>query len=359
MRTNLFPEVIGYILLLIGGIVLYISTLYTSSIIALIGLGLTFWGALFLFVKPEKYSKTKLLLSTTFSSLTFIDQVLSDLGYHGKAVYLPPEYSTSPKSGTVFISSKNDLVIPSSEELAENKVFLKKPKGICFTPPGLGLANLYEKELGKFFNSVDLNYLQKTLPKLLVENLELAKKVDIKIERDVVTVKITGSVYTKLFKEATELSNIYNSLGCPVCGSVAIALTRVTGKCLVVENTEVRDDEESFESCYRTVGKAKKQTGTQLGKASVSKFNKSFGLVSVGLGSIILAWVSGLIWNDITIWNKDFISSILDSRVGEAISLGIDVRVIHYLLIGSILLLIGVFLFLRKTEFKEMLYRMR
>ena len=350
----MFSGAIGYIFLLIGALVLYTSTLYPSSVIALIGLGLTFWGALFLFVKPEKYLKAKILLSTTLSSLTFIDQILSDLDYRGKAIYLSPEYSTSAKSGTVFISSKNDSVIPPIEEVAGGKIFLKKPKGICFPPPGLGLVNLYEKELGKVFNKVDLNYLQKNLPKLLVENLEIAKKLEIKIERDIIHVKIMGSIYTKLFKEARNLSNIFNSIGCPICSSIAIALTRVTGKHLVIEKTEVCNDGKTFEFYYRTIEKTKKQTEIELEEAFVSfKISRGFGLILMGLGSIILAWVSGLTWNDIITWNKDLAAILFDSRVGETLSLGIGMRVIHYLLIGSILLLLGVFMFLRKIGHKK------
>ncbi|TRZ81154.1 hypothetical protein D4R86_03190 [bacterium] len=359
VRTNTFSGAIGYIFLLIGALVLYTSTLYPSSVIALIGLGLTFWGALFLFVKPEKYLKAKILLYTTLSSLTFIDQILSNLDYRGKAIYLSPEYSMSPKSGTVFISSNSNSVIPPIEEVAGGRTFLKNPKGICLTPPGLGLVNLYEKESGKIFTKVDLKYLQKNLPKLLVENLELAKKVDIKVEGDIIHVTITGSIYTDLFKK-TKFSRICDSIGCPICSSIAIALTRATGKHIVIEKTGVYNDGKTFESYYRTMETTKKQTEIDFEEVFVSfKFIRGCGLILMVLGSSILAWISGLTWHDMITWNKDLATILFDSRVGESVSLGIGMTLIHYLLIGSILLFLGVFMFLRKRRHKKIVYGVR
>ena len=247
------PEKAAYTLLLSGTLALAVSIFYSSSTLAFIGLGLTFWGALLLFIKPTKYVKTSLLDSTAVSSLTSIDQIITELNFKGKAIYLPPKNLKETKGGKLFIPSKKELIIPPAEEATEEKVFLRNPKGIRLTPPGLGLANLYEKELRKNFAKVNLQYLQNNLPKLFIENLEIAEDFEMNIEDNKIQVKIVGSVYNDLCNEARKLSNICSSFGCPLCSSIAVALTRATGKPVLVENIEVSDDDKTIEAHYRLI----------------------------------------------------------------------------------------------------------
>jgi hypothetical protein len=247
------PENVAYILLLMGTLALVTSILYSSSILAFIGLGLTFWGALLLFIRPTKYVKASLVDSTAVSSLTSLDQIITELNFKGKAVYLPPKHLKETRGGKLFIPSKKELIIPTTEEAAEEKVFLRNPKGIRLTPPGLGLANLYEKELRKNFTKVNLNYLQNNLPKLFIEDLEIAEDFEMNIEDNKIQVKITGSIYNDLCNEVRKLSNTCSSFGCPLCSSIAVALTRATGKPVLVENIEVSDDDKTIEAHYRLI----------------------------------------------------------------------------------------------------------
>ena len=243
----------GGILLLLGAIALASSILYESSIPAFIGLGLAFWGALLLFIKPTRYVKSSLMDSTAISSLTNIDRLITDLNYEGKGIYLPPKYLKALKSGIVFIPSEKAVTIPPVEEVAKGKVFLKNPQGICLTPPGLGLANLYEEELGTDFTKVDLNYLQNNLPKLFIEGLEIAEDLEMSMEDDIIHTKITGSIYKDSCNEARKLPNICNSLGCPLCSSIACALTRSTGKPVIIEKHEFPQDGKIIEVYYRII----------------------------------------------------------------------------------------------------------
>ena len=74
------------------------------------------------------------------------------------------------------------------------------------------------------------------------------------------------------------------------------------------------------------------------------------GLFLVAFGSIILAWVGWLTWYDMTSWGKDISLIFFGSRTGEAISLGIGMKVIYYFLIGLSLLLSGLLAFLRRQS---------
>jgi hypothetical protein len=244
--------VAGYILLLYGAMAIASSIFYTSSILAFIGLGLTFWGVLFLFVRPVRYVKSSLLASTSFSSLVTIDRVIADLNYKGKGIYLPPRYLKGLKEGTVFVSSEKDTTVPTVEEVAKEKVFLKNPAGICLTPSGLDLANLFEMELGADFAKVDLNYLQDNLPKLFIEGLEIANDFEMNVHDNLIHVKITESVYKDFCNEVrTKLSNVCRSFGCPLCSSIACALTRSTGKPIIIERIEPSTYGKVVEAYYR------------------------------------------------------------------------------------------------------------
>jgi hypothetical protein len=358
-RSGSLSGIVAYALLLSGAFALITSLLYSSSILAFIGLGLTFWGALLLYIKPSKYVKASLLDFTVISSLETIDQMITDLDYKGKAVYLPPRYLKDLKGGKVFIPSKENLSIPPAEEIAEEKVFLKNPKGICLTPPGLALANLYEDELRKSFTNVGLNYLKNNLPKLFIEDLEIVEDLQIEVEGNIVKAKTKGSINKDLCKETRKLPNICGSIGCPLCSSIAIALTRATGKPLIIEKTEASEDGETIEATFRLLETTESEEKTEaLLEEAIElylrrrPFSNLASLSLTAFGSIILAWVVWLTWYDMTLWSKNIALIFFGSRTGEAISLGIGVKVIHYFLIGVALLMSGLITFLRRRRSK-------
>ena len=91
-------KLIGCTILLFGALSLFFSIFYEHTVLALIGLGLTFWGALTLYITTEKYVKEILLDSTLLPTLANMDKILTELGYQGKAVYLPPKYLKDPET---------------------------------------------------------------------------------------------------------------------------------------------------------------------------------------------------------------------------------------------------------------------
>jgi hypothetical protein len=65
-------------------------------------------------------------------------------------------------------------------------------------------------------------------------------------------------------------------------------------------------------------------------------------------GAIVLAWVGQLTLTDMSTWNKDIGTVFFGDRTGEAISLGIGMAVIHYLLIGIALIGAGTAVFVKE-----------
>jgi DNA-directed RNA polymerase subunit RPC12/RpoP len=71
-------------------------------------------------------------------------------------------------------------------------------------------------------------------------------------------------------------------------------------------------------------------------------------------GLIILAWICCFTIYETTMLGKDVILIFFGSRIGEAVSLGIGIKIIHYFVIGAALFLSGSFTFLprRSKAFK-------
>jgi uncharacterized protein YuzE len=235
-----------------GVVALALSINYTSSILAFIGLGLVFWGALLYYVRPEKYIRKTLLDSTILPSFANLNQMITELGYEGKAVYLPPRYLKDFNSSRVYISMQKDKKLPPPEKIqSEDKVFLKNPEGMVITPLGMELARLFEKTLDTDFTKVDLRYLEQNIPKLLIENLEIAQNVLIKTENNRVCIEIEGSTYQSVCNEAKRFSNICGNLGCPLSSAIACAIAKATGNPTTIESEEQSLDGKTTRIQYR------------------------------------------------------------------------------------------------------------
>ena len=217
-------ELIGYSLAAVGALSLIISVVFTSTVLAFIGLGLTFWGALLLFIRPRHYIRTDLMDSTALSSLKTIDRVITGLGYNEKGIYIPVG---NPEKTIVFVPSHPLMQIPKAEQV-ENQTFVKNPEGITIVPPGMALANLFEKELGVKFSEWSLEKMTERLPKLLIEDLEMVQDCTIKTEGDRVSFRFVESVFSEFCGLLKGSTKVCGSLGCPMCSAMACVLAQVT-----------------------------------------------------------------------------------------------------------------------------------
>ena len=251
---------IGFILLAIGALTLVGSVVNTSTVLAFIGLGLTFWGALFLFARPIKFVRGSLLDSTAISSYTTIDRIVQDLNYKGKPIYIPPypkgaylpEYLKGLKEMIVFIPAEDVVAMPTIEEMAKKQFLLKNPKGICIAPPGYGLVSLFERELKTEFTQINLDELYDALPTIIVNNLELAKEFEINSEKDLIHIKIIDSVYQDSYSREQGFKSIH-SVGCPLTSAIACALAKTTGKLVAIVKDMISPDSKTIEVWYQTL----------------------------------------------------------------------------------------------------------
>jgi hypothetical protein len=251
-KTDKASSRVGYVFLCFGIIAFALSIIYGSSILAFIGLGLALWGGLFLFIKPSRYVKVNLLNSAIISSLTAIDEILTELNYHGQGIHLSPRQLKALKEVVVFIPTREGILVPKTQEVAQEKVFIN-PQGIFLTPPGQGLLSLYEKQLGIDLLKTNLDYLITNLPKLLVEDLEIVEELQISQYEDKVYIKIREPIYKGLCSQVKNHTNICLRLGCPLCSSIACAIAKASGKAVVFERHEFSADGKTIEIWYRLI----------------------------------------------------------------------------------------------------------
>ena len=142
--------------------------------------------------------------------------------------------------------------MPSVEEMAKSKFLLKNPKGICISPPGLGVLIQFEKELRTDLTKMDLDAFLETLPQLVTENIHLAKHVEIEREDGTFRLRISNSIYGNLYVKE-ELKSVH-LLGCPLVSAVACAIAKSTGKVVTIRKDKASLNGRLIEVWYDLVG---------------------------------------------------------------------------------------------------------
>jgi hypothetical protein len=239
------PAKLTYSTLITTGIIaLFASIISTSSILAFIGLGLLFWGIILTYVRTEEYTKKILLDTTTSSQQATLNHIMQELQYKGDAIYLPPKYFTNPETNKAYIPEQKNAHLPGPEHIQEHEqdFLIEKPDGILFTPPGAELSKLFEKTLKTSFARVDLRYLQQNLPKLFIEDLEIAQDFEMETENNKILVKIKNSVYSTTDMTTEQGLSAYSTLGSPLSSAIACTLAKATGKPIIIETQQTSED---------------------------------------------------------------------------------------------------------------------
>ena len=248
-------------LFLISGIVsLVLSITYESQILAFVGLGLTFWGALFILITSERYVEGSFLDSTAISSYLTIDRIIKDFNLKSKGYYMPPypkevylpEHLKGLKDMVVFVSAENEGGMPSIQELAESKFFLQNPKGVLVTPPGLGLLTQIEKKMNVDFTKMSLNEMCEAMPHYILNNFSFAKEMEMTLEGGQISLKLFDSIYKNLYSGENNLKSI-SILGCPIVSAIACALAKTSGKPVIIQKQNVALDGSAMQTVYRIV----------------------------------------------------------------------------------------------------------
>jgi len=240
----------SYVLMAAGVAALVASVLSNYSILAYIGLGLIFFGVLFIFLRTEEYSKKILLTTVAYPEIAAINQIVHGLNFKGKPIYLPPKYFKNSETCRAYIPKLDEDTVPTIEriKLQESHLFVDTLSGMLVTPPGSEIAKLFEKTLSTNFASVNLQFLQQKLPRLIVNDLEIAKSFEIEVKDALIRVKIENSVYSKPRPEKEQPGLAFGS---PLGSAIACALAKATGKPVVIDEQQNSPDGKNAIIDYR------------------------------------------------------------------------------------------------------------
>jgi len=238
-------KLLATFMLLIGSIIIVSSVFYATAILAFIGLGFTFWGALLLQIRPTRFVDVELVESTALSSIIAVDRLLDALGPMGKPVYLPGEDLQATSVFLPLDSTKSKLISsnPDEHDLGEDQ------KGVKLVPPGLSLATLMSYQIGQIPKWAVANLTQK-LTRILIENLEVANDFEMNVEGSRVKVRFQDPIYSELFTELRRRTNVAFSVGCPICSAIACLLSETTGRPVAFEGESVSGGGRIMESNY-------------------------------------------------------------------------------------------------------------
>jgi len=234
-------DMVPYVLLLLGLTSLLTSAFYSSYVLAFIGLGLTFWGTLFLYIKSTKYVKLELLNAASSSTLQNIERILATAGTDLKGIYLPPKNLQDYTASLVFIPTKPDQPLPTSVDTNPHRLQSQNPSGLFITPPGLALAKLFEKELKRPFTETRVEDLQKQLPSLF-DALQITKNFTIEAKDNTIKVEMKNHIFKDLSEETKQLEKTHWAVGSPLSSALACAFAKATGKPVTIKTDETNPE---------------------------------------------------------------------------------------------------------------------
>jgi hypothetical protein len=258
--NNLFVKI--SIVFFVFGVLSIVSSVYSSSqILAFTGLGLTFWGVLFLLIQPKSYVEGNLLISTAYPEYSTIDRIINDLECEEKAYYIPsypndaavPEHLKGLKDPVVFISTEKSFHMPSIEDISQGKFLLPQNKGTLITPPGISLLKQIEKKMNANLTGVGISDVCEVLPRVILENFAIAKDLTMNIEEERTHLTIKDSIYKNLYLSDNASKSVH-FLGCPIASAIACLLAQASGKIVTISETKLSLSGLTIETEYQIVG---------------------------------------------------------------------------------------------------------
>ena len=147
---------------------------------------------------------------------------------------------------------KEDLKIPKTGFTQDNSdPYVITPQGMLATPPGAYLARYFEKKLETSLTKVDLQYVQNNLPKIIIEELEIAHdfKINIKQQTQIVT-KTSNSIFNKQTNTKNQSEATLNDSLSPLNSAIACAIAKTTGQLVKIEKSQTSNNGKDLEITY-------------------------------------------------------------------------------------------------------------
>jgi hypothetical protein len=222
------------IALITGVVMIVLSALNDSSLLAILGVSVAFWSMLLLFFTPTKHTFLALLKASASASGSNIERSLTEFNLSEKGIYLPSQNLRNFESSLVFVPKTRQTALPTSDETSD-KLFAEKKTGLFFTPPGLALSLMFENELGFSFRKITLPQMQKAIMRL-IRNLKFADDAQVRIQDKIITLEVTGSIFNTLCSETrTSQPRTHSQVGCILASAFACAFAKASDKPITIQ----------------------------------------------------------------------------------------------------------------------------
>ncbi|USH00469.1 hypothetical protein K1720_03125 [Thermococcus argininiproducens] len=197
-----------------------------------------FLGFVVFTFKSKEYVKREALDNLILPYVEMLQDMVSDLGLEGNALYIPP-YENMPEGGT-FIPLHEDFDLDLGR-MDEETVFLtnvsnERQMGLLIRPTGVDLVKKFEEYFegpleGSGSSSVE------SVASSVLRAFDLARGVYIEESEEgfKVVVKPTNMEICRASVEDC------NQVACPVCSSVLLALAKGTGEVVESEDFAIKD----------------------------------------------------------------------------------------------------------------------
>jgi hypothetical protein len=252
-------KIISLFLLVIGVSLIGLSIIYSSSndasifslpTPALVGLGFIFWGMIIGYVSSEEYVKREVFDATNRAYLVTLNEMMQKLHVKGAAVFLPIKYFKGSTSNRIYLTDLKKEELGSIKKSLQKEFQMERLNDRLIVAPGNELIRLFEETLGKRFADADFAFFENSIPKMLVDELEIAQNAKIKLEGNIVKVKITNLIAPNFSKEINMQENVFHSVGTPLSSAIASALADATNKPIVINNNKIYVYENTLEIEY-------------------------------------------------------------------------------------------------------------
>lgn len=224
-----------------AAILLLISYVSGSLVLAYIGLSIGLWSVISVFAVKNNIMSAELFVSASFASANAIRNIVSSLGYKGRAVFLYPKSFEGIKRGYLYIS-KDGKEIPQEKDVSVTGP-ITWHEGILLEAPAGPIVELFEKRLGVNFIAVDVNYLRDALPKLLIQDLRIADSVAVEEKGKNVEITIGGSICSEICAKIYDTDGQSNHYICPICSASALIVSKVTRSPVSIESSIVSENQ--------------------------------------------------------------------------------------------------------------------
>ncbi len=250
VNQDIFTVLMIGIALITGVILVVLSALNDSAFLAVLGVSIAFWSMLLLFFTPAKHAFLDLLKASASANASNIERSLLEFNLTEKGVYLPPQNLHNFESSLVFVPKKPGTALPTSDETVD-KLFNEKKTGLFFTPPGLALSLMFEKELGLSFRKISLPQMQDVIKKLFLD-LKFAENAQIRIQDNIIILEITGSIFNTLCHE-TRINQplTHEQVGCILASAFACAFAKASDKPIIIQKDTLDPETKTLIIEYR------------------------------------------------------------------------------------------------------------